>query len=78
MRDIRIIIANNIRAERSRKKLSQEDVANYLNIARETYIGFENGNRIDSYYIYQLSKLFECDIANFYIGLDTTNCGNKE
>ncbi len=77
MKDIRIIIANNIRAERIRKKLSQEDVANSLNIARETYNGFENGNKIDAYYIYELSKLFDCKIDSFYIGIDTTICGNK-
>ena len=77
MKDIRIIIANNIRAERTRNKITQEDAAHYLNIARETYNGFENGNKIDAYYLYKLSKLFNCKIDSFYIGIDTTNCGNN-
>ena len=75
MKDIRVIIANNIRAERNRKKMSQEDVASHLNISRETYNGFENGNKIDAYYIYKLSKLFDCSIDSFYLNIDTTNCG---
>lgn len=76
MKDLRMIIANNIRAERNRKKLSQEQVAEALGIARETYNSFENGYKIDSYYIYLLSKIFECPIDNFYLNIDTTNCGN--
>ncbi len=76
MRDVRIIIANNIRAERTRKKITQKTAAQYLNIARETYNGFENGNKIDSYYLFRLSKLFNCSVDSFYIGIDTTNCGN--
>ena len=35
-------IADNIRAERNRAKLTQEDVANKLNITTKTYMSYEN------------------------------------
>lgn len=73
--DERKIIANNIRAERTRVRLSQEEVAKCLGITRETYNKFEQGKKIDSVYLYKLSLLFGCPIDSFFIGFNPTNCG---
>lgn len=77
MKNIRYIIAQNIKAERTRNNMTQEQVAKKLGIARETYNSFENGCKIDSYYMFLLSKIFNCKIDCFYLNVDTTICGNN-
>ena len=44
-----ITIANNIRAERNRANLSQEDVAKLLGVSRETYSSYEKDARVIRY-----------------------------
>lgn len=72
--ELRKIISNNIRAERVRNNLSQEEVALKLGITRETYNKFENGVKIDCVYLYQLSLIFNCPIDSFYLGFKPTKC----
>lgn len=55
-------IENNIRAERARKKLSQEQIAEMLNISRNAYHMKETGIRkftLDEFRT--LLKIFECE-----------------
>lgn len=61
-------IANNIRAERNRANLTQENVANALNISTKTYISYEEDARsIKATMLYKLSQLFNCNIDAFYL-----------
>lgn len=68
------IIANNIRAERNRVNLTQENVASQLNITLRTYISYENDAKgIKATTIYELAKLFGCSISDFYLQNNFTN-----
>ncbi len=52
-------IGNNLRKLRLQKNLSQEDLANYLNISRQAYCRYENDQR-------ELSLETLCKLADFY------------
>ena len=61
-------IANNIRAERNRAKLTQEYVANELGITAKTYISYEeNAQSIKATTLYKLSLILNCSIDDFYL-----------
>jgi len=61
-------IANNIRAERNRAKLTQEFVANELGITTKTSISYEEDAQcIKATTLYKLSLIFECSIDDFYL-----------
>lgn len=69
-KNINKIIVQNIKAERSRANMSQEEVAKKLDIGRETYVRYESEKKIiDGYTIYKLAKIFKCKISAFYLGL---------
>ena len=62
------IIANNIRAERNRVKLTQEEVAKHLNVSTKTYISYEDDAKsITATTLLKLSRLFNCNISAFYM-----------
>lgn len=61
-------IAANIRAERNRVNLSQEEVANRLGLTRRTYIIYEeDASAIKLSTLIRLSNIFRCDINAFYL-----------
>lgn len=61
-------IADNIRAERSRAKLTQEYVAKELGITTKTYISYEeNAQSIKATTLYKLSLILNCNISDFYL-----------
>ena len=61
-------IANNIRAERNRARLSQEEVAEKLGITTRTYISYEKDARaIGATMIYKMSLIFECNVSAFFV-----------
>jgi transcriptional regulator with XRE-family HTH domain len=61
-------IADNIRAERSRSKLTQEYVAKELGITTKTYISYEeNAQSIKAATLYKLSLILNCNISDFYL-----------
>lgn len=69
-----IVMANNIRAERNRCKMSQEIVAKEINVSLTTYKAYEtNAKNITAMTLYYLSKLFECNVNDFYIFKHSTN-----
>lgn len=70
--DDRKIINRNIKAERVRAGLTQEEVANILGIERKTYINIEKENKVEASIMFKLSVLFNCPIDNFYMGYKTT------
>lgn len=61
-------IANNIRAERNRAKLTQEYVAKELGITTKTYISYEeNAQSIKATTLYNLSLILKCNVTDFYL-----------
>ena len=61
-------IAANIRAERSRANLFQEEVADKLGLTRRTYITYEeDASTIKMSTLIKLSEIFSCDISAFYL-----------
>lgn len=61
-------IASNIRAERNRKKLTQESIANKLGVSTKTYISYEeDAQSIKATTLYKLSLILECSVNSFYI-----------
>ena len=70
------VIANNIRAERNRANLTQEDIAHRLGISTKTYISYENDAKsISATMIYELSLILNCNISDFYLLKISTICG---
>lgn len=61
-------IAANIRAERSRANLSQEEVAEKLGLTRRTYLTYEeDASSLRIGKLLKLAELFGCDINAFYL-----------
>lgn len=61
-------IAANIRAERNRANLSQEEVANKLGLTRKTYLTYEeDASTLIVGNLLKLSELFGCDVNAFYL-----------
>lgn len=67
-------IGLNIQNERKKANLSQKEVSEIIGVTRETIVSYEKGRRISASTIYELSKLYNCPISNFYLGLDVTIC----
>ena len=64
------IIANNLRAERTRNRLTREDCAKVLGISRVQYYNYEqDASGIKFSYIIQLARLFNCNINAFIINV---------
>lgn len=61
-------IAANIKAERNRANLSQEDVATGLGLSRRTYVIFEkDASTIRLTYLMRLADMFGCEVNAFYL-----------
>lgn len=60
-------IANNLRAERNRKKMTQEEVARRLDITLRTYVSYEeDASTVKAPTLYLLSKILNCNISDFF------------
>lgn len=67
-------IANNLRAERNRAKLTQEEVAKKLDITLRTYVSYEeDASTIKATSLYLLSKIFNCKISDFFYKTTSQN-----
>jgi transcriptional regulator with XRE-family HTH domain len=63
-------IADNIRAERNRMNMTQEQVSKKLGITKRTYIKYEeDASKVSSSTLADLSEMFNCDIKCFFINL---------
>jgi transcriptional regulator with XRE-family HTH domain len=61
-------IAANIRAERSRANLTQEEVAEKIGLTNRTYLTYEaNASTVRVNTLIKLSEIFGCDISAFYL-----------
>lgn len=64
------VIASNIRAERNRCKMSQNEVCEILGITNRTYIDYEeDASRIRVSTLAKLSEIFNCKIDAFFMNL---------
>ena len=62
------LMCERIKKLRKEKKLTQLDIANYFNIARSTWTGYEYGNyRFPTYIIYTLAKKYHVSM-DYLIG----------
>ena len=60
-------IANNIKAERNRSRITIDEVCSTLNISRPTYVDYEkDASKIKTSMLIDLSKLFDCNINMFF------------
>lgn len=73
MRDNRInVLAANIRAERRRKKISQDDLCSKINISTRSLSSIENGWQKPSVFIvYDIARALDIDINVLLQGFDT-------
>ncbi len=68
-------ISDNIRAERNRKDYTQEEIAKKLKITTRTYISYEqNAKTMDVTKMMLLSNILECNINDFFVGINFTKC----
>ena len=64
------VIANNLRAERTRKKLKRWQCAEVLGISNVQYYNLEqDASGIKFSYIIQLARLFDCNVNAFIINV---------
>ena len=60
-------VSTRLRILRSKKKLSQQEVADHLEIDRNTYIKWENGTAdIKSQHIPKIAEVFNVEIADLF------------
>ena len=76
-KEINKIIGLNLQNERKKVNMSQKEVANLIGITRETFVSYEKGRKISALLVAQLSEIYQCPIANFYLGIDVTECLKK-
>lgn len=66
-------LQNNFKSLRVRSGLIQEEVAKMLGISRQQYITYENNpNIIKIDVLLKLSKIFKCDINEFFLNINIT------
>ena len=62
--------ADNLRAERNRKHLSQEGLAEKANLSMQTVSKIERGVQVPSFFtVYDIAKALEIDINDLLKGL---------
>lgn len=67
-------IANNLRAERNRVKMTQEDVARKLGITLRTYVSYEeDASKVKATTLYLLSEIYNCNISDFFCKVISQN-----
>jgi transcriptional regulator with XRE-family HTH domain len=60
-------IGNTLRKLRTKKNYSQQDVADFLEIDRRTYVNWENGeNDIKSDFIPKIASFFDVEIKDLF------------
>ena len=71
MKDERLkVFADNLRAERNRKHLSQEGLAEKANLSMQTVSKIERGVQVPSLFtVYDIAKALEVDINDLLKGI---------
>lgn len=71
-KEVRKKIAANIRAERARAKLLQEEVADAIGVNRKTYIRYEEEATMNVDTLYLIALKIGCKVSDFYLGINIT------
>lgn len=72
-------LQNNFKSLRVRSGLIQEDVAKMLGISRQQYMIYENNpNIIKIDILLKLSKIFKCDVNEFFLNIGVNESYNDE
>ena len=72
--DLGAVVANNVRAERARRKWRQEDLADRLGWSRGSIGHLESGRRRPSVSdLPQLCRVFDIPMADLFIGADPSD-----
>ncbi|MFW5746779.1 MAG: helix-turn-helix transcriptional regulator [Nanoarchaeota archaeon] len=62
-----LLIMNNLRAYRTRKKMTQEDLAKKASVSRQTIISIENGKYTPSLPLsLMLAEIFGCSVEDLF------------
>ena len=70
-KNLRNILARNLRIMRESRGYTQNEIANYLGVYLITYHKYEQQHydcQPIAIMLYALSKLYSCDISRFFIG----------
>ena len=62
-------IGSNIEYWRKQKELTQQELASILGVSNRTISNYENGLGIDAVLLHALSKILECEVDDFFMGL---------
>jgi len=77
-------IGDNLRILRNRKNISQQEIADFLNVDRKTYVSWESGAGIKSSYIPKLAEFLHVEINDLFrekpaeIVINQHNSDNKD
>ena len=66
------IMGYNVAHERKKAKITQEELADILGVSARTIQNYEKGKGLDAVLIYDLSQIFQCNILDFYLGIEST------
>jgi len=62
------IITSNLKSLRTKKSLTQADMAKKLGVKRQTYINYENNaSNLKVSQLIQLADILECKIDDFFV-----------
>ena len=75
MRDNRLqILGNNIRAERMRKRLTQENLSEIVDISKDSLLKIENGRQTPSAFIvFDIANALEIPIEDLFKNVPGSN-----
>ena len=64
------VIRNRIKILRKQKKLTQQDVSDFLGTTKQAYYKYEKGiNKVNIALLEKLTKLYNIDLYTFFRGL---------
>ena len=73
--DFNRIVGLNIEVKRKRAKMTLENLAEKIGVTSRTIQNYEKGKGLDLIVIYKLKKIFECELDEFFLELDSTISG---
>lgn len=72
MKEKRVKLGKNIKAERIRIGMTIDEVSEKLGITSRQYSNYESGHRIDGITLFLLANIFKCNINAFYFKINST------
>lgn len=63
------ILGLNIIHQRKKAGLTQQNIADALNVSIKTVYNYERGKGLDALLLHSLAELFNCNVNDFYLDL---------